>query len=110
MTEKWYKVAEAGSLAEGQVMTVMAGQQAICLIHTADYGYTALDNRCPHQGGPLGKGALNGHIVTCPWHGWQFDVRNGENQITPAVCQPQIPVFVKGDQVMARRPDLEQLS
>ncbi|MHC4687663.1 MAG: Rieske 2Fe-2S domain-containing protein, partial [Planctomycetota bacterium] len=46
MAEKWYKVAEVDSLPEGQVMTVSAGYHAVCLIHTAEHGYTALDNRC----------------------------------------------------------------
>ncbi len=38
----------------------------------------ALSNSCPHLGGPLGKGSLEGPVVTCPWHNWRFDVRNGE--------------------------------
>jgi nitrite reductase/ring-hydroxylating ferredoxin subunit len=68
--------------------------------------FLALDGVCPHQGGPLGKGTLSGHIVTCPWHGWQFDVRTGENQITATICQPRIPVQVENDQVTVRRHDL----
>ncbi len=66
MTQKWYKVAEVGILPEGQVTTVMAGVKAVVLIHTAAYGYTALDNRCPHQGGPLGEGQIDGDWLLCP--------------------------------------------
>ena len=38
----------------------------------------AIDNLCPHEGGPLGEGTLNGTCVTCPWHGWQFDITTGK--------------------------------
>ena len=37
----------------------------------------ALDNTCPHAGGPLGEGTLEGDLVQCPWHGWKFNVRTG---------------------------------
>ena len=37
----------------------------------------ALDNTCPHAGGPLGEGTLQGDLVRCPWHGWKFNVRTG---------------------------------
>ena len=40
--------------------------------------YYATENFCPHKGAPLSEGALCGHIVECGWHGWQFDVRNGQ--------------------------------
>ena len=33
---------------------------------------------CPHRGGPLANGRLDGHVVACPWHGWTFDVRTGQ--------------------------------
>ena len=37
----------------------------------------ALNNDCPHDGGPLGEGQISGCKVTCPWHGWEFDLRSG---------------------------------
>jgi nitrite reductase (NADH) small subunit len=40
--------------------------------------YYAIENFCPHKGAPLSEGAICGHVVECGWHGWQFDVRNGE--------------------------------
>lgn len=47
------------------------------------------DNICPHVQGPLGDGHLEGEIVTCPWHGWQFNVRTGE-----CLDRPDRPVAV----------------
>lgn len=78
MTLKWYKVAQVDELPEGQVTTVVAGYKAVCLTHTASHGFTALDNRCPHQGGPLGEGQLDGRWLICPWHGYEYDPQTGE--------------------------------
>jgi thiamine pyrophosphate-dependent acetolactate synthase large subunit-like protein/nitrite reductase/ring-hydroxylating ferredoxin subunit len=77
MTSVWYKVAEVEELPVGQVTTVTAGITAVCLIHSAEHGYTALDNRCPHQGGPLGEGQLDGPWLICPWHGYEYDPQTG---------------------------------
>lgn len=45
--------------------------------------FFAIDNACLHKGGPLGEGKLDGCVVTCPWHGWQFDVTTGKSQFNP---------------------------
>jgi nitrite reductase/ring-hydroxylating ferredoxin subunit len=66
--------------------------------------FYALDGVCPHQGGPLGKGCLSGPILTCPWHGWQFDVRSGQHQLSRTLVQPKFNVRVEGGDVLV---DLE---
>jgi len=81
MTEKkvWHKVLDNKSeLAEGRVMTVTAGHKGICLTHYKGT-YTALDNRCPHQGGPLGEGSIENGLLRCPWHGWDFNPCGGDS-------------------------------
>lgn len=68
----WYKVLDSkADLAENRVMTVTAGHKGICLTHF-EGKISALDNRCPHQGGPLGEGSIENGILRCPWHGWDF--------------------------------------
>ncbi|NOZ08350.1 MAG: Rieske 2Fe-2S domain-containing protein [FCB group bacterium] len=68
----WYKVLEhKQELTEGRVMTVTAGRKDICLTHF-DGKYTALENKCPHQGGPLGEGSIENGMLRCPWHGWDY--------------------------------------
>jgi hypothetical protein len=57
------------------------------------------DGICPHQGGPLAQGRLAGCQVTCPWHGWQFDVRDGQHSSIPSLSQPGWPVRVEGEDV-----------
>ncbi len=78
MTKKWYRVAAADALSLGQVTTVTAGVTAVCLINTAEHGYTALLNSCPHQGGPLGEGQIDGKWLLCPWHGYEYDPKTGD--------------------------------
>ena len=74
---KWYKVLNnKKDLPEGRVKTVTAEHQGICLTHYKGK-FSALDNRCPHQGGPLGEGSIENGMLRCPWHGWDFDPCSG---------------------------------
>ena len=78
----WWKVAELDDLPEGRVMSVTAGARSLALVHF-DGQYAAMDNHCPHQGGPLGEGAIekgnDGQCwLRCPWHGWDFDPLTGK--------------------------------
>ena len=74
----WHKVLEdASELPEGRVMTVQAGNHDICLAHF-DGNYCALDNKCPHQGGPLGEGSIENGLLRCPWHGWDYHPCTGK--------------------------------
>ena len=58
--------------------------KAIALANVGGTIY-AINNTCLHRGGPLGQGVLEGKMVTCPWHGWQFDVSSGKAAQNPAI-------------------------
>jgi len=78
----WHKVAEVDEVIEGRVKSVTAGSQSIALVHF-DGQYAAMDNKCPHQGGPLGEGSIEKGLegqcwLRCPWHGWDFDPLTGK--------------------------------
>ncbi|MDH3433723.1 MAG: thiamine pyrophosphate-binding protein, partial [Gammaproteobacteria bacterium] len=78
---EWHRVADVDELPQGRVKTVTAGIHSMALTHI-DGEYTAMDNRCPHQGGPLGEGSIeigkDGQcFLRCPWHGWDFDPKTG---------------------------------
>jgi nitrite reductase/ring-hydroxylating ferredoxin subunit len=60
----------------------------------------AIENVCPHRGGPVGEGMLDGHILTCPWHDWSFDIRSGQNTMNPAAVIRTYPCRAEGDQVV----------
>ena len=78
----WRKVAEPDELAEGRVKSASAAGGPLAITHF-DGQYAAMDNRCPHQGGPLGEGSIEKGVdgkcwLRCPWHGWDFDPLTGK--------------------------------
>ena len=78
----WFRVASVDELPEGRVKSVTPGNRSVCLSHF-DGQWAAMDNRCPHQGGPLGEGSIerggDGQCwIRCPWHGWDFDPLTGK--------------------------------
>lgn len=86
----WYKVLDNTSeLPEGRVKTVTAAHQGICLTHF-EGKFSALDNKCPHQGGPLGEGSIENGLLRCPWHGWDFNPCTGQ---TPGGHDDSIQTF-----------------
>jgi nitrite reductase (NADH) small subunit len=91
---QWVRVCAVEECPLGQAREFVAGERLVALFHIAD-GYYALDGLCPHQGGPLGKGSLAGPVVTCPWHGWQFDVRSGQHQVNRSLRHPQLAVKIE---------------
>jgi len=73
----WEKVLEPDDLAEGRVRPVTCHRATVCLTRF-EGKYAALDNRCPHQGGPLGEGSIENGWLRCPWHGWDFHPTTGK--------------------------------
>lgn len=74
----WIRVAGTDELPEGRVRPVTCRHRTLCLTHYHGR-YAALDNRCPHQGGPLGEGSIEKGWLRCPWHGWDFHPLTGES-------------------------------
>jgi len=73
----WTKVLEHDELNEGRVTSVTCAHKTLCMTrHNGQYG--ALDNKCPHQGGPLGEGSIENGLLRCPWHGWDYDPLSGK--------------------------------
>ncbi len=72
----WHKVLDPEDLAEGRVTTVSVGRRTLCVTRYLG-AYGALDNHCPHQGGPLGEGSIEKGWLRCPWHGYDYSPRNG---------------------------------
>src|SRR5688572_28955854 len=95
----WVRVASAKDLPAGATLEVVAGARIVALANVAGT-IVALDGVCPHQGGPLGKGELNGQILTCPWHGWQLDACSGQNCLNPSIKQQMFPVRLEADAIL----------
>ena len=69
-----------------------------------DDSFRAVDGICPHQGGSLGKGTLHGCVVRCPWHGWEYDINDGQHQSIPAVQIETYETRVKDNNIEVRLP------
>ena len=73
----WHRVLEVDELQEGRVKTVTVDHKALCMTRFEGQ-VAALDNRCPHQGGPLGEGSIEKGLLRCPWHGWDYHPCTGK--------------------------------
>ena len=100
---EWLRIAAVDEIPEGTGKEYVAGDRIVALFHVAGQ-FTALDGVCPHSGGPLANGKLCGAIVTCPWHGWQFDVTNGRHCLNAKLSQPSFSVKVEGTDVWVEIP------
>ena len=94
----WHKVAELGDLDDGRVRTVVAGDRTLALTRVGER-YGALDNRCPHQGGPLGEGSIEKGLLRCPWHGYDYDPLTGVPPAGFSDAPSCFPVEVRTDGV-----------
>ena len=84
-----------GDLKEGQGVTTTVQGKNIAIFNVGGE-YKAIDDSCPHAGGPLGQGWLDGDVVTCPYHGWKFSLSSGECSMIPGVCVNTYEVKVEG--------------
>ena len=98
---EFVKVANKSDLPPGEGMVVEVNGNRIALFNVNGEFY-ALDNTCPHRGGPLGEGYCDpiNLTVQCPWHGWTYSVRSGKAIIPPVgIRVPTYAVRVEGDDV-----------
>jgi nitrite reductase (NADH) small subunit len=95
---EFHAVARVEDVPPGTVKTVYAGDEAIALANVENEFY-ATQHACLHLSGPLGEGALEDHVLTCPWHGWQYDVRTGKNEFDLAIELKTYDVRVEDGEV-----------
>ncbi|MGO9974096.1 MAG: thiamine pyrophosphate-dependent enzyme [Solirubrobacteraceae bacterium] len=101
---RWWKVAEPGDLDDGYVTTVVAGTRSLALTRIGDR-YGALNNSCPHQGGPLGEGSIEKGWLRCPWHGYDYDPLTGRPPEGFSDAPSCFAVEVRADGVYVAVPD-----
>lgn len=99
----WYRVAALADLpAVGGREFVIDGR--IVAIFRSGEELSAMDGICPHAGGPLAEGELHQGVVTCPWHGWQFNVSDGRHCLSPQIRQACFPIRLEGPDVYVELP------
>ena len=97
---EWCRIAKKQDIPvnTGVVAEAMGKKLAV---FNVDGQFYVTSNVCPHRGGPLGEGELNGPVVTCPWHGWTIDVTKGCHSENPNVKIPTYAVKLEGDDILA---------
>jgi nitrite reductase/ring-hydroxylating ferredoxin subunit len=101
----YFKVARADELDEGELMTVEVDGEPVCLAKVEGRIYAFTDN-CTHISGPLNEGELDGEVLTCPWHGAQFNITTGKVLRGPARQDiATYPVKVEDNAVFVSLPD-----
>lgn len=88
------RLIDVSAVLPGQSAEVVADGRVFAVFNV-DGTFRVLDGICPHAGGPLGKGTVRGTVVTCPWHGWQFDVVTGQHSLNARLCQKVYPVTIE---------------
>lgn len=83
MKSPFFSVANIEDLPPGSCQSIDLPNLGIALFNLEGHIY-ALNNTCPHAGGPLGEGSVEGDWVECPWHGWKFNIKTGECQKNPS--------------------------
>jgi NAD(P)H-dependent nitrite reductase small subunit len=94
-------VARVDDVPEGEGRRVQAGGIEIALFKIGDTFY-AIDDTCIHQGGPLGDGICRDGVVTCPWHGWQYDIATGACHNSPSESVDTYEVRVENGNVQVK--------
>jgi len=94
----YVKAASKAEVAPGTAKKIEIGGREIALFNLSGNFY-AIDDFCPHRGGPLSEGEVAGNVVTCPWHGWEFDVSTGQTPENPQAKVGCYRVKVKGEDV-----------
>ena len=100
MTE-FVKTAKRSDLKPGEARVVECAGRTLALCQVEDK-YYALDNTCLHRGGPIGEGFIDGNTVTCPWHGWQYDVATGEMKMNSAMKLSTFETKLEGDDILVK--------
>lgn len=100
----WHDVGAIDDIPRlGSRVVALPGRR-IALFRTSDDRIFALEDRCPHRGGPLSQGIVHGKRVTCPLHGWTIELDSGEAVAPDKGCAPRIPVALQGGRILLNLP------
>ncbi len=93
------RVAKTSDLPPGERRVVVVQGHPVALFNVSGRFY-AVSNVCLHRGGPIGEGVLDDTVVTCPNHGWEYDVRTGENLANPVARLRTFEVRIEGEDIL----------
>jgi nitrite reductase/ring-hydroxylating ferredoxin subunit len=97
-------VGRRSDLEPGSGRMVVVNGRHVALFRLGDE-FHAIDNLCLHQAGPLCEGYIDNAVVTCPWHGWSYEIRTGTLVQDPRIGVSRHDVHIDGDDVSVRLSD-----
>jgi nitrite reductase (NADH) small subunit len=104
VSDTFVTVGQIADFTAGQGKMVVVNGRHVALFRLGDDFY-ALDNMCLHRGGPLCEGFIDNNVVTCPWHGWSYEIKTGTMVQDPRVGVSRHDVRIDGDRVAVRLVD-----
>ena len=102
----WHQVEPSDVPEEGRVRSVVVDGRTVALSRCG-HRLGALENRCPHQGGPLGEGSIEGGLLRCPWHGYDYNPTTGAPPAGFSDSPLAYPVCERADGTYVELPDVE---
>ena len=100
---EFVRVANETEVPVGLSKEVELGGRVVALFNLGGKIH-AIEGICPHAGGPLAEGTVEGTVVTCPWHGWQFDLTTGQNVYNSKCVQHCYEVRIEGGEILLSLP------
>jgi nitrite reductase (NADH) small subunit len=97
--EFWFDVGPIDVIPVRGARTVKTPRRDIAIFRTANDEIFALENRCPHKGGPLSEGIVHGRKVACPLHNWVINLEDGEATGADKGCARSFPVKVENGRI-----------
>lgn len=94
----WHQLCSVNELDDNGPLELVVAGRVVAAFNTEE-GIKVVDGMCAHQGGPLAQGHVDKTCITCPWHGWQYDLNNGHNLLTNKKMLEVFPSEIRGDEV-----------
>ncbi len=100
----WYDICAFDEIPALSARTVRWGCREIAVFRTGDDHVFALENKCPHKGGPLSEGIVHGRKVACPLHNWVIDLESGQATGADEGCAEEFPVKIEAGRILLGLP------
>ena len=98
------KVCTLSELEPGTVTEAISGERPFAVVNFSGE-IVCFDGTCPHAGGPLGQGMVQGEMLVCPWHGWEYHCKTGVNDPDDDIVLERFPVVVEKGEIFIEVPE-----
>lgn len=100
----WNRLCLVEELQESGALELVVAGRVLAAFQTEE-GVQVVDGMCAHQGGPIAQGHLDKTCITCPWHGWQYDLCDGRNLLTNKKMLDVFPAEIRGEEIWVLMPE-----